>query len=190
MRVSDARRRDIWNLCKDVADNISITYASTEYKRWTAMLLFGTAAQESGLWHRRQVGFNAYHDSAGAFGLWQTESISILDSMRRLDTRPMLNDSVMSWLFTEWNWQVSWLSDMTTDLVCKSIIADDRMACLFARLHYLWKPNRIPVTVVGQAQMWKRDYNTIRGSGTVDEYVNNYNVLCRDIVDSDTWGLH
>ena len=52
---------------------------------------------------------------------------------------------------------------------------DLRMAILFVRLRYRVVKSPIPKTLEGQAKYWKKYYNTEYGSGTVEQYINNYN---------------
>jgi hypothetical protein len=43
-----------------------------------------------------------------------------------------------------------------------------------ARVHYLRRPEPIPTDLTGQAEYWKKWYNTYLGAGTVEEYIENY----------------
>lgn len=46
------------------------------------------------------------------------------------------------------------------------------MLCLlFTRLHYLPFKEVIPTTLEGRAKYWKKYYNTIKGKGTVEHYL-------------------
>ena len=47
------------------------------------------------------------------------------------------------------------------------------------RVHYLRKKGAIPFSLQGQAEYWKKHYNTYLGAGTVEEYINNYNKYIR-----------
>jgi hypothetical protein len=40
-----------------------------------------------------------------------------------------------------------------------------------ARVHYRRKPGALPKTLEGQAQYWKKFYNTEKGKGTVEDYM-------------------
>lgn len=53
---------------------------------------------------------------------------------------------------------------------------DDRLSVIMCRLRYLADPAPLPAPedLLGQAQLWKRVYNTFRGKGTVAEYMENY----------------
>lgn len=51
------------------------------------------------------------------------------------------------------------------------------LAMLWCRMHYLLRPGAIPETVEGRADYWKREYNSMLGKGTVNEYVHNAGLL-------------
>ena len=48
-----------------------------------------------------------------------------------------------------------------------------------ARVKYLRRPGVIPVELVGQAGYWKKHYNTYKGKGTVDKYIEKFNKYCK-----------
>lgn len=50
-----------------------------------------------------------------------------------------------------------------------------KLSILFCRLRYLIYPDPIPEDLIGQAEYWKKVYNTYKGKGTVQEYINNFN---------------
>ena len=56
------------------------------------------------------------------------------------------------------------------------LITDLALAALFCRLQYRRYPERLPAPddVQGQAELWKKRYNTIHGKGTEEEYESNY----------------
>ena len=47
------------------------------------------------------------------------------------------------------------------------------LSLLFCRLFYRLRTEEIPATVEGRAAYWKRHYNTIKGKGTVEKYIQN-----------------
>lgn len=49
-----------------------------------------------------------------------------------------------------------------------------KYAIAMCRVFYLRKPGAIPFGIQGQAEYWKKHYNTYLGAGTVEEYVRNY----------------
>lgn len=48
-----------------------------------------------------------------------------------------------------------------------------------ARVFYLSKPGAIPTSLQGQAEYWKKHYNTHLGKGTVEQAVASYNRYCK-----------
>jgi hypothetical protein len=48
-------------------------------------------------------------------------------------------------------------------------------ATAMCRIHYLRVPEPIPDYLGGQAQYWKTHYNSEKGAGTVQQYMNNWN---------------
>jgi hypothetical protein len=53
----------------------------------------------------------------------------------------------------------------------------DRFAVLMARIHYYRFPEAIPADLRGQAEYWKRRYNTTAGKGTPDKYITDWRRL-------------
>lgn len=49
-----------------------------------------------------------------------------------------------------------------------------KYAIAMCRVHYLRKKGAIPFSLQGQAEYWKKHYNTHLGAGTVEEYLKNY----------------
>lgn len=59
-------------------------------------------------------------------------------------------------------------------------LADDPLlSTIFARLFYYLIPHDLPATQLGRAQLWKQYYNTVKGKGTVAEYLKNAQVYVR-----------
>ena len=52
---------------------------------------------------------------------------------------------------------------------------NDPMSILFCRLRYRVVPKKIPLDLLGQAQYYKKYYNTSYGLATVEDYIENYN---------------
>ena len=50
------------------------------------------------------------------------------------------------------------------------------LSVIYARLFYLLRPGAIPTTLQGRAEYWKEHYNSIKGKGTVEEYIKNNQV--------------
>ena len=76
-------------------------------------------------------------------------------------------------------------SDLKNKILMISVDANEademrwnlKLSIAMCRVHYLRDPQPIPLTLLGQACYWKRCYNTYKGKGTVDEYLDNYNLL-------------
>ena len=164
---------EILALCRDCAQHVYNKHKPTpEYAEDVAQLLFMTAAHESGGFrYRRQLGF-ARLSERGAFGLWQTEWLSALDSLRFLRRNvPLLAHS------REW---VDSFSALAGTPLCEggkqTILATlqtkdgDPLGCLLARLHYLRIPKAIPHDVQAQSRYAKRYYNTRLGAATAEDY--------------------
>lgn len=56
---------------------------------------------------------------------------------------------------------------------------DPLLSTIFARLFYWLIPLDLPQTRLGRAQLWKQYYNSIKGRGTVAEYLKNAQVYAR-----------
>lgn len=124
------------------------------YSLTASKLVLGTALQESGLRHLKQL------DGGPALGVCQME--------------PSTHDDI---------WE-SWLAyrDELAERVGRiGVNADDmvwnlKYSVAMCRVHYYRKPEPLPAVddIQGHANYWKRHYNTIRGRGTVQDYMNNW----------------
>ena len=174
-----------WELCKDAARSIyGKTAPNARYADVVARLLFGTAAQESGLRWRRQRSCS-WGGPVGGFSLWQVEyRASVVPSLVYLQRRQDVLAKATAWL---------WQDPHATDAWAKLDEADflwllrgwDRMGCLFARLHYLRVQEAVPSGLEAQAAYWKRFFNTSAGKGTVGQYVDNWWEFCEGVVRMD-----
>lgn len=160
---------DLIHLCRDCAGAIFGTRPpSGRYAEAVARLLAGTAAAESLLRYRRQIGFSDANPR-GAWGLWQTEQHAVGDSLRYLRRRTDVQDAA-----------VRFAPRMAEALLIETlpllhlIRDDDRVAVTFARLHYLRVAESVPDDLRGQAGYWKRYYNTRLGKGTVEVYIEKW----------------
>lgn len=175
-------------LSADCAAGIYTRKPSVKYARAVAQLLLGTAAHESGGFrYTRQGGKpfeymplpgmtvkEAKRSEIGAWGIWQIESISVRESLRQLARRPAVAKRAGEWLVQDSRGiDILWLYPDPVEL-CRAMTISTRLCCLFARLHYLWRPGRIPDTLQGQAAYWKRHYNTVAGAGTVAKYLRDW----------------
>lgn len=170
-----------WKLCELVSEELT-PYYSPEYKASAARLLFWTGYQESRYEYRRQLGsrFESPMQTAGAWGCWQVECISIRNTLAKLSASPNLFKRVTNFLFnsphaTSPAW--SWDRFMTPSEIAWLMMSDDRWGCVFSRLHYLWFKEPIPETLTAQSSYWKRLYNTAGGAGKEIDFLAGFQKL-------------
>jgi len=112
-------------------------------------LLLATAAQESAFGtYLRQFG------NGPARGVYQMEGATFGDLINRFSNKfPIIKD----WKFEELEW-------------------DLQKATIMSRIKYYSCPGALPSSedIMAMARYWKQWYNTPRGAGTVDEFVENY----------------
>ena len=123
-------------------------------------LMLGTACQESHCGeYIRQLGCSG---TIGAFGVWQMEIATARDIYDNyLRYRPELKAAVEHLRGAGQSIQDALISNLA-------------YACALARIKYRRDPAAIPSDLRGQAEMWKRVYNTATGKGTIDEYMTNW----------------
>jgi hypothetical protein len=179
---SNAQR--VWSLCQGCARAIYDTRPPTPaYADRVARLLFGTAAQESGLqWERQRT--PRFEGSVGGFSKWQVETGSIEASLDMLRRRPALLKHATEWLFVDPNASTQWANTLPVEIILWAMRLDDndKIGLLFSRLHYLRVPAPISESLEDQAAYWKQWYNTIAGSGTVEQYLTSWRQRCAHIV--------
>ena len=56
------------------------------------------------------------------------------------------------------------------------LVTDLGLAIVMARLYYLRKPSMLPQAddLIGLAEYWKREYNTYKGKGTVEKFIEKW----------------
>lgn len=167
--------RYVWSLCKDCGSTVSNPYPDNR----VAQLLFGTAAQESNFQARRQSGFKA-GSLRGGFGLWQLERESVTDSLILTRSKAVLREKSIKFIGDAYK---SILDRGDPEVILQMMVRSegDRLSCLFSRLHYLRVHDPIPPTVPAHAQYWKTFYNTVKGKGTVSQYLANWKSLCSNV---------
>jgi hypothetical protein len=137
-------------------------------------LVMGTAAQESKLRHIHQLG------RGPARGLWQMEPATFADLWERTDERVAEGARY-------------WLGKSLRQLVAKhpepvdQLIGNLYLGCAMCRVHYYMRPFNMPTvaTVRDLGAIWKQHYNTVKGKGTVEEFVGNYRALLAGLYDAD-----
>jgi len=126
-------------------------------------LIMGTGAQESKLNYVKQLG------TGPAMGLFQMEPATHEDIWANyLQHRPDLAASIRRAI--EFNGGIPQPTRLMWDL---------RYATIMCRIHYLRVPEALPAAddIWQQAYYWKRYYNTERGAGTEQEFVDNYRLI-------------
>lgn len=135
-------------------------YALGLWSREAEDLLFGTACQESHCGeYIRQLGCNGM---VGAFGIYQMEIATARD----------IYDNYLKYK-GDLHRKVETMRG-TGQSVSDALIGNLAYATAMARIHYLRVPAAIPTTLDAQADYWKRHYNTYKGKGTPEEYIENY----------------
>lgn len=127
-------------------------------------LLLGTWAQESaGGKYTKQLG------GGPALSAWQIERPTFADTINRckLVHRKILADTA----------GVGFISDVDFP----KIERNHKLACQVARLKYFLCPEAIPKDLIGQAEYYKKYYNTVFGKATPEQYIINYNRYVADV---------
>ena len=153
---------------------------TADYSMRAANLLKMTAAHESAQFrHRRQIGFSP-HSTRGAFSLFQLEWISISSSLDYLDRRPLLRKHALDYL-SEYGFDETILNSRAKPAILNVLQqpAGDPLGAMFARVHYLQRPGKIPATPEGMADYAKQHYNTSAGKATAEDYLKAYRAIIR-----------
>lgn len=132
------------------------------YSQAAENLLVGTALQESRLTYIDQLA----PGPGPAYGLLQMERATHDDIWENyLRFNPALRTKVEQTL-------ALWPSDRLFQLH-----TNNGYAFAMGRVHYLRVSQPLPAADdrLGLARYWKRYYNTVKGKGTVDEFLENYN---------------
>lgn len=194
----------IWKLCRECAGSIGPSFlfggeaASTrvtQYIQATAELLFGTAAVESNLYYTRQTVFPAL-SQRGGFSMWQVEMTTALNLLENIRYRDVLAEAVTDFIWPADLYPNRWFDDertreMVPERVEWLLRGSDRAGVALARLKYFSIPSPIPwhddreARVRQLAHYWKAHYNTPKGKGTVDKYVEAFWRLCVPVIDED-----
>jgi hypothetical protein len=175
---------DAWELCISAMQNVfTAVRPSAEYCDAGARLLMMIGAHESAGWkHPRQHDGQDYYplDSArNAFGLWQTEPISLIESMRRMDANLEIAKRAARWLFqadVDPHWYRAFAPGQFAPLHTM-IVLSPRASVLFARLHVLWDPGPIPSGIEEQAKYAKAVYNR-GGAASAAKYIQAWYKYC------------
>jgi hypothetical protein len=116
-------------------------------------LILGTIAHESrNGWYIKQI-------KGPALGICQMEPATFRDHKKWL-----VNSNVPLLLKLE---QIG-------EMKAENLEWNLKLSIAMCRIHYLRKPGFIPTTVTGQAEYWKKWYNTRLGKGTIAQYLGSY----------------
>ena len=126
------------------------------YSEHAVNLLVGTALQESlGGTYVKQI-------KGPACGIYQMEPATARDIIDNfLKYKKELSDKV----FRFYN------RNLTLE---ENLISNLFFATAMCRVHYFRVKEALPTTVVTYGDYWKRYYNTVKGKGTVTEFVSKY----------------
>ena len=165
-------RKEIVPLIRQTCEYLFHRPATTE----EVALKLGTAAAESSLIHRRQLG------GGPARGLWQMEFRTAYDMF---DNYLLFRKKLYRKVMRLWKGKGLYLRFHQPDRweLGLALETDDVFACAMARIHYLRVPASIPHEVVNQAIYWKQFYNTSAGAGTVSHYLDQWVACgCEDLL--------
>ena len=128
------------------------------YSKEVTELIMLTCAVESNLGHYiKQV-------NGPALGIFQMEPLTFEDNLNwYLFKDTQLNADRLS--------RICNIESFTTE----SLTYNTKFAICLTRIHYLRKPGAIPHSTEGQAEYWKKHYNTYLGAGTVEKAIQKYN---------------
>ncbi len=142
----------------ELVDNtLKMLHPVIPYSRDASYLIWGTGAHESMQWtKRRQMG------GGPALGYWQMEPATFYDIVDNfLEYKPAIKAKIM---------EISGVSDFSAN----DLVENDVLAICMCRVHYFRVKEKLPTSLDGMARYWKKYYNTIKGKGTPQEFVDNY----------------
>jgi len=116
------------------------------------LLLWETAGAETNFGNTPDFTINS------GYGLMQFDFLGFADTQHR--TEKSVKDKVKN----------TWGIDIDS-INIKELNYSPFLSVLFARLKYMLVPSVIPDTLVGRAEYWKRYYNSNKGEGTVEHFI-------------------
>lgn len=178
MKRMDDARKEIVPLIVSVCE--ALTGHANENE---VALLLGTAAAESSLDHRVQIG------GGPARGLWQMEPgmTGAQDIFKNyLAYKPILLLKLCRlWFGLDSFPRVVGIWTPSADELAVNLEQYDDFACAMARIKYLRDSVPIPHSRENQAAYWKRVYNTPAGMGTVEHYLSQWEECrCSTLLDN------
>ena len=144
---------NIKKVCEEIA-NYSLD--KLELNSDAALQMVMTTGQtESGYDYLRQI-------KGPAIGFWQMEPATMYDIWENYVTyRPKYKEAL-------------WRLGFNEGFAVESLLSNLAVQAAFCRLHYRRVPKKLPKVgdLEGQAKYWKEFYNTIKGKGTVEHFIN------------------
>lgn len=134
------------------------------YSDAAVQLMAGTIAQES------LCGLYLKQDGGPALGITMVEPATHYDIHNNyLRFKPDLAALVYKACDMKWH-------NIGTIPYDETLIFNLRYAVAMGRLVYARVPEQLPFLndIAGQAEYWKRYYNTVKGKGTPQQYIGNY----------------
>lgn len=120
-------------------------------------LLLGTAVHESGGLKRVRQ-----YDGGPALSYFQMEPATLFDLHDHfLKFRPEMREKLDQF-------------QITALLISENLIMNLAYVTAAARLQYYRAPEEIPRGIQGQADYWKKYWNTEQGKGTPEQYITHY----------------
>jgi len=145
----------------------------------------GTAATESSLIFRRQK-YYSMDNNAGAWGLWQSEEDAMIDNVKYLRRRSDVRRRTGEWLYGEYgDHDMVGIMSMGSHGLLRLVHSDDRFACAMARIHYLRWPLPVPSELYAKAGYYKKFYNSEKGKGSVEKYMEDWARLIAPELEKD-----
>ncbi len=131
------------------------------YSPEAADLVYNTGLVESKYSYIKQI-------KGPARGMWQCESWVAVDICKNyLKFRESLMKKVAKACKLEWKYFLDPKEDEWEHILTTNIAAQIAMC----RLHYRRVPKPLPKTLKGQASQWKVYYNTSKGKGTPEKFL-------------------
>jgi len=154
------------------------TAPTRAYAIRVARQLIGIAAQESKLGaQRRQVGDHfRWATITGAWGPFQCEQGSVLDSLGYYRSHPDVAQRAAQWLFGQADATLEPLYALQTHDLLRLLSGWDRLAMVIARGYLLCDAKPIPDSLADQAKYWDVYWNRNAEHGFPYEYEKNWNV--------------
>ena len=160
------------DIIRPVLESLGFHRGDAARLRRDSGLILGTACAESdcGRWLRQ-------FDGGPAIGVWQMEPETYGDCWTNyLDARPILRAKILDFASSR-SQQIEHGDDGVVRIIpppAEEMIGNLPFACAMARIKYFRDPETIPDTLHGQAEYWKKVYNTEKGAGTAEKYLQKW----------------